>query len=55
MQPCPYCSNSLMRHVHHGKLEWFCRHCWIVLPMDLNKTDKIRDLHTLSVQERLAS
>lgn len=34
MQLCPYCSNPMVRQVNHGRITWFCRHCWIDLPAD---------------------
>lgn len=32
MSTCPYCSYSLLRHIRHGKIYWFCSHCWQEVP-----------------------
>jgi hypothetical protein len=29
MNSCPYCSHPLLRHIRHGEIHFFCRHCWI--------------------------
>jgi ribosomal protein L37AE/L43A len=30
---CPCCNNSLLRHIRHGKIYWFCTHCWQEVPL----------------------
>lgn len=30
---CPCCGNSLLRHVRHGKVCWFCTSCWLEVPL----------------------
>jgi ribosomal protein L37AE/L43A len=32
-QTCPCCDNSLLRHIRHGKIYWFCTHCWQEVPL----------------------
>ena len=32
-QTCPCCDNSLLRHIRHGKVYWFCTHCWQEVPL----------------------
>lgn len=32
-QTCPCCDNSLLRHIRHGKIYWFCAHCWQEVPL----------------------
>lgn len=32
MNICPCCSGKLLRHVRHGNVYWFCRHCWQEMP-----------------------
>ncbi|NJP08179.1 MAG: hypothetical protein HC866_00815 [Leptolyngbyaceae cyanobacterium RU_5_1] len=27
MNPCPFCSDILLRHVRVGQTYWLCRHC----------------------------
>jgi uncharacterized Zn finger protein (UPF0148 family) len=30
---CPCCGGSLLRHVRHGELYWFCQTCWQEVPV----------------------
>ncbi|MEC4887920.1 MAG: hypothetical protein SAL70_42430 [Scytonema sp. PMC 1070.18] len=30
---CPCCGGSLLRHVRHGSLYWFCKTCWQEVPL----------------------
>ncbi|MGB3761411.1 MAG: hypothetical protein WBA07_34375 [Rivularia sp. (in: cyanobacteria)] len=30
---CPCCGGSLLRHVRHGSLYWFCQNCWQEVPL----------------------
>lgn len=30
---CPCCSYSLLRHLRHQKIYWFCRRCWQEMPL----------------------
>jgi len=32
MSECPCCSEKLLRHVRHGRVYWFCTHCWQEMP-----------------------
>ncbi|AFY75935.1 MAG: hypothetical protein IGR93_17345 [Hydrococcus sp. C42_A2020_068] len=32
MSNCPCCGNSLLRHVRHGNVYWFCQSCWAEMP-----------------------
>jgi len=32
-QTCPCCDSSLLRHIRHGKVYWFCTHCWQEVPL----------------------
>ncbi len=32
MSTCPCCSDTLLRHIQHGSLYWFCRSCWAEMP-----------------------
>lgn len=32
MHTCPCCSNSLLRHVRHNSLYWYCSHCRQEMP-----------------------
>ncbi|NJK50775.1 hypothetical protein HC931_24065 [Candidatus Gracilibacteria bacterium] len=32
MSNCPCCGNSLLRHVRHGNVYWFCQSCWQEMP-----------------------
>ncbi|PSB24140.1 hypothetical protein C7B82_28250 [Stenomitos frigidus ULC18] len=33
MNACPCCSNSMLRHVRHHEVYWFCRSCWQEMPL----------------------
>ena len=30
---CLCCGGSLLRHVRHGSLYWFCQNCWQEVPL----------------------
>ncbi|MGB3649735.1 MAG: hypothetical protein WBA41_00795 [Rivularia sp. (in: cyanobacteria)] len=30
---CPCCGGSLLRHVRHSELYWFCQNCWQEVPV----------------------
>lgn len=30
---CPCCGGSLLRHVRHQEVYWFCRTCWQEIPI----------------------
>ena len=34
---CPCCGGSLLRHVRHGELYWFCLSCRQEVPLLTNK------------------
>ncbi|PSB13076.1 hypothetical protein C7B61_05050 [filamentous cyanobacterium CCP1] len=33
MTTCPCCSNSMLRHIRHHQVYWFCRSCWQEMPL----------------------
>ena len=33
MTDCPCCSNSMVRHIQHQNVHWFCRSCWQTMPV----------------------
>ena len=55
MQPCPHCSNPLVQNIQHGKLNWFCRRCWVHLPKNIHHTSNIHDFPAQALQGPLAS
>lgn len=30
---CPCCGSSLLRHVRHSEVYWFCKTCWQEVPL----------------------
>ncbi len=30
---CPCCGNSLLRHIRHNEVYWFCQSCWQEVPL----------------------
>ncbi|MBV6623969.1 MAG: hypothetical protein KI793_13705 [Rivularia sp. (in: Bacteria)] len=30
---CPCCGGSLLRHIRHAELYWFCQNCWQEVPL----------------------
>lgn len=30
---CPCCGGSILRHVRHGEVYWFCTSCWQEMPL----------------------
>lgn len=32
MDSCPCCSSSLLRHVRHNTIYWYCQHCHQEMP-----------------------
>lgn len=32
MMNCPCCSHSMLRHIRHQRIYWFCRTCWQEMP-----------------------
>lgn len=54
MHTCPCCSNSLLRHVRHNSLYWYCSHCRQEMPdlesmmADFPRTPQLGELVTLS-------
>ncbi|OKH32755.1 hypothetical protein NIES2119_25355 [[Phormidium ambiguum] IAM M-71] len=32
MASCPCCSHTLLRHIRHNQIFWYCRHCWQEMP-----------------------
>lgn len=37
---CPCCSRTMIRHLNHQRMYWFCRHCWQEMP-DLTAVERI--------------
>lgn len=33
MASCPCCSHSMLRHIRHHEVYWFCRTCWADMPV----------------------
>ncbi|MCU0568038.1 MAG: hypothetical protein MUF49_15735 [Oculatellaceae cyanobacterium Prado106] len=33
MAACPCCSTSMLRHIRHRQVYWFCRSCWQEMPL----------------------
>lgn len=33
MGQCPCCEDQLLRRIHNGELQWFCRSCWQEMPL----------------------
>ena len=33
MASCPCCSNSMLRHIQSHEVHWFCRTCWVKMPL----------------------
>ena len=42
MNQCPCCSNTLLRQVRHGRVNWFCSHCWIEVPPASTENHPVR-------------
>jgi len=39
---CPCCGTSLLRHVRHTGVYWFCQSCWQEVPhLSLNQPDSL--------------
>ncbi len=32
MQNCPCCSHTLLRHINHSNIYWYCPHCHQEMP-----------------------
>jgi ribosomal protein L37AE/L43A len=32
MASCPCCSHTMLRHIRHNQIFWYCRHCWQEMP-----------------------
>lgn len=41
MNPCPCCSNSMLRHFRNHQTYWFCRSCWQEMPLLENHWDSM--------------
>ncbi len=41
MNPCPCCSNSMLRHFRNHQTYWFCRSCWQEMPLVENQRDSV--------------
>ncbi len=33
MNNCPCCSQTMLRHIRHQNVYWFCRNCWSEMPL----------------------
>ncbi|PHM11017.1 hypothetical protein CK516_05165 [Nostoc sp. 'Peltigera malacea cyanobiont' DB3992] len=33
MKNCPCCSHWLLRHISNNQVYWFCRSCWLEMPL----------------------
>ncbi|HEY9703114.1 MAG TPA: hypothetical protein V6C58_11745 [Allocoleopsis sp.] len=33
MTNCPCCSQTMLRHIRHNHVYWFCRNCWSEMPL----------------------
>ena len=33
MNYCPCCSDTLLKHIRHSEIYWFCRTCWQEMPL----------------------
>jgi hypothetical protein len=44
MNACPCCSSTLLRHIRHNQIDWFCQHCWEFMP---NFSHPIQSSHAL--------
>ncbi len=42
MHSRPYCSYPIVRQINYGSIAWFCRHCWIYLPIEYCNYSKTR-------------
>lgn len=50
---CPCCGSSLLRHVRHGQLYWFCKTCWQEVP--LLDGDSVPSIETLPSIETVSN
>jgi ribosomal protein L37AE/L43A len=54
MKSCPCCSYSLLRHIRHNHIYWYCTHCRLEMP-DFNSIDKFeRTLTVGNLEKQLA-
>ncbi|MFB2893868.1 hypothetical protein ACE1CI_13235 [Aerosakkonemataceae cyanobacterium BLCC-F50] len=40
MASCPCCSHTMLRHIRHNQIFWYCRHCWQEMP-NLNSSPSL--------------
>ncbi|MFN6559515.1 MAG: hypothetical protein RMY28_006865 [Nostoc sp. ChiSLP01] len=33
MKNCPCCSHRLLQHISNNQVYWFCRSCWLEMPL----------------------
>ncbi len=51
MADCPFCSNTMVRHIQHKNLHWFCRHCWQNMPVyDLNRYSGLSSVKSVQIK-----
>ena len=50
MSVCPCCSQTLLRHIRHGNIYWFCSSCWQEMP---NSDSIVASAHRGQALERL--
>ncbi|ARV61741.1 hypothetical protein BZZ01_26740 [Nostocales cyanobacterium HT-58-2] len=49
---CPCCGGSLLRHVRHGEVYWFCKTCWQEVPvLTINHIPKVEGRSTGAVPQ----
>jgi ribosomal protein L37AE/L43A len=51
---CPCCSEPLLRHARHGRIYWFCTHCWQEMPDLELGADKSHQVTTMGQQKSMA-
>lgn len=47
---CPCCSHTLLRHIRHQKITWFCKKCWQDMPL-LEKISVRKGLKNLTYRQ----
>jgi ribosomal protein L37AE/L43A len=52
MPECPCCSQKLLRHFRHGRVYWFCSHCWQEMP---NLSDLVLEAATRARSEQVVA
>jgi ribosomal protein L37AE/L43A len=59
MTTCPCCSDSMLRHIRHHQVYWFCRSCWQEMPAyrcnENHPSNISKPAASMALQESLAS